>query len=573
MTSTAAPLTSADRRAFWLFLLFALAVLGAGIGLRDPWPSDEPRFALSAKQMVESGDWLFPHRGGELYADKPPMLMWMQATAYEVVRDWRVAFLLPSLLAGLLTLGLTWDIARRLWTPRAGMYAAAAVLFAFQFMFQFKRAQIDPLVTMWITLANWGLLRHCLRGPDWRAYWLGCFAAGLGVITKGVGFLALLMLLPYAIGRARGWNGVSQTSNATLKWLAGAVAFLAAIALWLVPMLLAAESHGTSEYRAYVNDILFHQTAQRYAGEWSHPQPFWYFVPVIALAWQPFTLLFAAATPRLAQACRERDARALLPLLWGAIVIAFFSLARGKRDMYILPALPMLALAAAPFLEAQLERRWVRGSLFALALLIAIGCGGAGAAILAHAPFALRQLAQHSIGANAQGLGWMLASIGLAGLFALATFGLQRAHFALLSGLTALWLAWSLWAYPLLNDSNSARGIMQQAGTIAGPADELALVGWKEQNLLFADRPVREFGFTASFDRQFRQGVAWQAQAPQKRWVFALEQAMGDCVDRMRAVHVGRANRREWWMFRADAVKADCAPTIKSDEQDPESGQ
>ena len=46
-----------------------------------------------------------------------------------------------------------------------------------------------------------GLLRHFLLGPDWRAYWLGCFTAGLGVITKGVGVIALLMLLPYALAR------------------------------------------------------------------------------------------------------------------------------------------------------------------------------------------------------------------------------------------------------------------------------------------------------------------------------------------------------------------------------------
>ena len=101
------PSASRERREFWLFMLFALILLGAGIGLRDPWPSDEPRYALAAQQMVESGDWLFPHRGHELYSDKPPALFWMQAASYEVVRNWRVAFLLPSLLAGLLTLGLT----------------------------------------------------------------------------------------------------------------------------------------------------------------------------------------------------------------------------------------------------------------------------------------------------------------------------------------------------------------------------------------------------------------------------------------------------------------------------------
>ena len=52
------------------------------------------------------GDWLFPHRGRELYSDKPPMLFWLQGISYEIIGSWRMAFLLPSLLAGLLTLGL-----------------------------------------------------------------------------------------------------------------------------------------------------------------------------------------------------------------------------------------------------------------------------------------------------------------------------------------------------------------------------------------------------------------------------------------------------------------------------------
>jgi 4-amino-4-deoxy-L-arabinose transferase-like glycosyltransferase len=109
-----------DRRHFWLLMLAALVLLGAGIGLRDPWPSDEPRFTLVARQMIASGDWLFPHRGSELYSDKPPMLMWLEAVFYLVTGNWRVAFLLPSLLAGLATLALTWDIGRRLWNPRVG---------------------------------------------------------------------------------------------------------------------------------------------------------------------------------------------------------------------------------------------------------------------------------------------------------------------------------------------------------------------------------------------------------------------------------------------------------------------
>ena len=150
MTTFAQPASTvtngSDRRQLCLLLLVALVVLGAGIGLRDPWPSDEPRYTLVAQQMVASGDWLFPHRGSELYSDKPPMLMWIEAAFYQLIGNWRIAFLLPSLLAGLATLVLTWDMGRRLWSPRVGLIAAAAVLATFQFVYQVKRAQIDPLV-------------------------------------------------------------------------------------------------------------------------------------------------------------------------------------------------------------------------------------------------------------------------------------------------------------------------------------------------------------------------------------------------------------------------------------------
>src|SRR5512146_2654837 len=128
-------ISSGARRELLWFLLIALVVLGAGIGLRDPWPADEPRFALSAKQMVDSGNWLIPHRGSELYSDKPPTFMALQAATYELVRNWRIAFLLPSLLAALGTLLLVYDLARRLRGPRVALLAATALLFTFHFTF------------------------------------------------------------------------------------------------------------------------------------------------------------------------------------------------------------------------------------------------------------------------------------------------------------------------------------------------------------------------------------------------------------------------------------------------------
>ena len=59
---------------FWLFVLASVLIF-IGIGLRDPWPADEPRFAQVAKEMVETGQWFFPARAGEFYPDKPPVFM------------------------------------------------------------------------------------------------------------------------------------------------------------------------------------------------------------------------------------------------------------------------------------------------------------------------------------------------------------------------------------------------------------------------------------------------------------------------------------------------------------------
>lgn len=558
-----------DHRAFWLFMLFALVLLGAGIGLRDPWPSDEPRYALAAQQMVESGDWLFPHRGHELYSDKPPMLFWMQAASYEVVHSWRVAFLLPSLLAGLLTLGLTFDLGRRFWNPRAGLCAALAVLFAFEFMYQTKRAQIDPLVMGWITLANWGLLLHFLRGPNWRAFWLGCFAAGLGVISKGVGVLALLMFLPYVFARGRGWPHVTTTSHATWRWLGGALAFLAPILLWAGAVLAVAHARGGAEYAAYVNDIFFHQTAGRYGGSWSHPQPFWYYLPILLFNFFPLSLAYAGAVPCWWRDLEARDARVMLPLAWSLIVIVFFSIPSGKRDVYLMPVLPMIALAMAPHLAEIVRARWLRYTAFAIGLIAGLVIAGIGAgALTGHAPAAERFLQQREIDDQARLVWAMFVVTGVAFIAAAAWFRARRGVHGLLAGLAALWLIWSFWAYPLLNDSSSAAGVMRHARELAGPGATIGLVAWKEQNLLMADGPVREFGFNLAWDKQYADAVRWQAEAAAQRPIFILEDAMGECVDKAKAIHVGHANRREWWLFRVDAVVPGCVPAHAQGAQD-----
>ena len=546
------------RRDLWIFFALALLIIGSGIGLRDPWPADEPRFALVAQQMVESGDWLFPHRGDELYSDKPPLFMWLQAASYSVLREWRIAFLLPALLSALGTLWLTYDIGRRLRGHRIGLYGGYALLFALQFAWQFKKAQIDPVVVFFITLANYGLLRHFLLGPDTRRLYLGWFAAGLGTITKGVGAIALLMGLPYLFARWRGWRGLAPRPRG-LAWTAAPLLFVAAVALWLVPMLLAVWRSGDPVLHAYADDILLRQTAQRYAKSWDHHNPPWYFLGVVATMWMPLVLALPWAIPAWWRRLRRRDARTLLPLGWVVLVLIFFSIPQGKRDLYILPALPMFCVALAPLLPGLLKRRGVRWFAFGFVLLLGLlPLLGGSMALLGEPSFETRLETSRGFAPDFDAPWWMLATLGAMVVAFAAGCRPRRAIAALLCSLTAVWCVLGFWSYPLLNDSSSARGLMRDVGTRLGPTTELALVAWTEQVLLQADRPAATFGFKRLRTLQQRDAIAWLAQAPDQRRVLSQESALGDCVDPALAERVGAANRRVWWLYGAAAVRPLC---------------
>ena len=546
-----------------MFGAFALLVLGAGLGLRDPWPSDEPRFALVAQWMVEHGQWLFPHRGHELYPDKPPVFMWLQALSYYLTGHWRIAFLLPSLLAALGALALVYDLARRLWGHRSALLAAATLLVTIHFTYQMRNAQIDPLLLGWMTLANYGLLRHLLLGPCWRWFAVGCFFAGVGVATKGVGVLALLMLVPYMVARRGHWRHLALPTGGW-RWAGGLALFFVAILGWLLPMLLIAHADGDPQHAEYVQNILFGQTVHRYATPTGHIHSPFYFLGIIAVDWLPLSLLLPWALPAWWRRLKRRDARFLLPLGWAVLVLLFFSLSPGKRDVYILPALPMVALALAPLLPGLLRRRGVRIAVFALTVLLAGTLAAASAlAIHRHPAWALK--IEQSLDPR---IWWMLLAIGVAGLAIAALTRVRRAPLGWLLFAGVLWSVYGVWGYPLLNGDRSARDVMVEARAIAGPQATIGLLAWKEQNLLMAQGPVTEFGFRKPWPRQYAEAIAWLEGDPAQRWIFSLDEAMGACVDRARAIHVGHANRREWWMFRHDAVIPGCIPRTAGDDDE-----
>ena len=563
LSNPAAAMNARERRDFWLLMAFAFVVLAVGIGLRAPWPSDEPRFVLVAKQMWESGDWLFPHRGRELYPDKPPVYFWLLNASYAVIRDWTWAFLLPSLLAALGTLVLTIDLGRRLWNPRVGLWAGAAVLCAVQFVYQSKRAQIDPTVVFLITLGCYGILRHTLLGPNWRWYWSGCFAAGLGVATKGVGFLALLLLIPFALMRWRSWHGLKPPEQAAAwRWILGGAAFLVGIAIWFVPMLTLALMDGDPAHRAYLDNILFKQTATRYTNAWHHHEPFWYFAEVIALFWMPLSLALPWLIAPWRNAWRERDAKIWLPLLWVVLVLLFFSASPGKRDMYILPALPMLALAAAPFLDTLTQRRGLRIALLGFVIILGAGFLGIGLVALLGDPAFERNL-EFSRGLADGGAAepvWISVLImGALMLTAAAWSRLRHVIAALAITTLVLWTGYGVGIAPSLDAESSSRRLMQDARAAAGPTATIGLIHWTEQMLLQSVGPTTEFGFRAKVVDQWNEALPWMRASPSERRVLVQVDSVPTCV--AAPEKVGVANRREWFIVDADASSS-CKPPL-----------
>lgn len=546
-------------RGLLLLLLAATVIIGAGIGLRDPWAPDEPRYALIARDMLASGEWLFPSRGGELYSDKPPFYFWTLAVALAATGSMRMAFLLPSLIASLVTLGLVYDLGRRLWDARTALAAGLLLLITIQFTQHAKAAQIDAMLCMWTTLSLYGLLRHVLLGPAWGWYCVAWLAAGMGIITKGVGFLGLFALLPYAFARARGWPGVARPDGGWRRF-AGASMLLLPIAAWLVPMLYAVHASDSAALAAYRDDILLRQTVERYADAWGHRHPWWYFIAgVIPVFWLPVSALFPWLLPAWWRDLRARDARMLLLLGVVVAIVVFFSLSTGKRGVYLLPALPPLALAAAPHVHRLLARplmqrlslgliAFTAGALFVVAAWFALGRGPAGEIArdygIAPVPVALVFAAVATL--------WLVA-------------GLRRGPLALAGMVASLWLVISLWLYPALNPVRSAARLMQSVERSLAPSEALAIVGYREQFLLHARQPVTHFGYRRDDeDAELREAIAWLSARPGRRLLVA-DNRLGSCFRDDRPEPVGFASRHRWYLMRAgdvsDACRADGSAT------------
>ena len=534
----------------WLTVL-ALVFIGSGIGWRDPWPPDEPRFVAIARDMVASGQWLFPHVGGELYQDKPPLYFWLLAAGFALTGSERIGFLLPSFAAACGVLFLVHDLARRIAGRGAAITSAVLLGTTMQFVITMRGAQIDPTLLLLTTLSLYGFLRHLLYGPAWGWYLLAGLAAGLGVIAKGVGFLPMLILLLYVLMRLRRWNELPSIGNGVARWALAPGACLLGISLWLVPMWLAVQANPLPELLAYRDEILLQQTVQRYAGAWQHERPAYYFLTaVIPWTWLPVSALVFWLAPRWSDAWRERRASVWLPLAWAILVVAFFSATPGKRSVYVLPALPAVILAAAPYLEALLQRRGVRaiGICLAAVLLCSLAIAWIGAATGSQ----VVQQRLQDIGLTAiTPLGITVVAGGLALIASVRRD--SRLAWPVTLGAVALMFSWLI--VPVLNPVRSGEAFIHAVQRQLRPEQTLGLVAYQEQFLLYLDRPAVNFGHRRWREEKAESydAAAWLNAGP-NRVLLMKETTIAECFGAAEYRRfVGKASRHRWWLVGAPA--------------------
>ena len=75
-----------------------------------------------------------------------------------------------------------------------------------------------------------------------------------------------------------------------------------------------------------------------------------------------------------------RHATAATPCCWAGVLLVFlfFTAAGGKREVYILPMLPLLAVALGPTLVRIADAAWLRRTALAATLLIGTALAGRG---------------------------------------------------------------------------------------------------------------------------------------------------------------------------------------------------
>lgn len=291
--------------------------------LMDP---DEGRYAEIAREMLALGDWLIPHLNLLPYLEKPPLVYWFTAISFKVFGFTQAAARLPSAVSALAGIFLAFALGRALWGPLAGILSALVLATCTGYVILGRILTLDMTFALFLNLAiALGYLALSQKRPR---LWLWAYLAlALAILTKGPVALLLtgLIWIIWVWMNHRPWRVLINPRG----WLL--------VVLFTLPWLIYVQWR----YPDFFHFFILEQHFGRFLTPAIHPEPLYYYVPVLLGLLLPWTWLLPWV---LVNTCRWGDPDDRFLLIWAAVIVVFFSLSRGKLVPYILPALLPLAL-------------------------------------------------------------------------------------------------------------------------------------------------------------------------------------------------------------------------------------
>ena len=344
-------------RLLWIALVLATLYLcyfhNLGvIGLLGP---DEPRYAWIARDMAESGDWVTPRLYGKPWFEKPVLYYWSAALSFKLFGVSEASARLPSAVYALLaTLALAW-LASRVYGGQAARWLLL-LLPTTVVMIGFSHAAATDMPfagTLTIAMVFAAFLLKLVpdsSAPGSRWEWLALafstprsslaslffgFFLGLATLAKGPAALILTgggMLL---------WATFTKRWRDAFRCLHPVA--ITAFCVTALPWYVLCGRRNPDFFHVFVVE---HNFKRFLTPEFQHTQPFWFYVPVLLVAFLPWTLalLWSFLYGSLQFIPRRPSAISLLLLSWILFCLFFFSISRSKLPGYILPAAPATGL-------------------------------------------------------------------------------------------------------------------------------------------------------------------------------------------------------------------------------------
>ncbi len=357
------PETRSSRNRDWftaIAIAAALALLytafAAGTTL---WDRDEPRYARTAVETLQGGDWLVPHLNDQPRLRKPPLIYWIMAPFAALMGPTTLALRMCSIITMIAAAILTFLIGRRMFNADVGLWAMTIFGTTGLTIFLGSAAMIDATMIFFTTAAIAIFIDAVFRRSAWW-HWpilFICFAA--------IALLKGPLVWPIPLLAAAGAAIIARSEVRLPKsWWFGmgacAIAGLIVLAAWAFP---ANQATDGALFDVGLRQHVLKRLATGMEGHGSNNLPEYIlllpiYFPAILLVFFPWTLhLPGAVRSLLSSSFSDRRRRAILI----AAIIPWFvliSLTSTKLLHYPMPILPFLAILTAATMD-----RWRSGPL------------------------------------------------------------------------------------------------------------------------------------------------------------------------------------------------------------------